>query len=425
MTARNYLPLKGIRILSFEIAFALPAGTRALSDLGADVIRVAPPGGNPLSRYISVIDGVFHGKPCISIDLTREEGREIAFKLAMKADVVCNNFRPTVMDKYGLGTARLRRSKPSLICLQLSGYGTPGPWSSFPAYGPSTEAAGGLNRLLVDEGEVPIRIGTGVFADQLSGRHAALAIVSALEKKRDTGLGASIDLSMTECITHLLGSLMVQAAVSGNIPRAQGNRDPRYAPQGVYPCKGDDEWIAISITSDNAWLRFVEIVGEDLLDSGLTLEERLRQHDQIDEVLADWTPARDKNELTSLLQEKGIAASPVRTTQDSAQDPQFKARGSLKAIKHRQPLLDRTTHPHPTLPWRIVGRNRKALTDFRNSGQDNETVLNRWLGLERRQVRKLERQGVLSDSGPVEIAVRRSANEIHDPDFGRKLGSTE
>jgi len=425
MTDRVYLPLKGVRILSFEIAFALPAGTRALSDLGAEVIRVAPPGGNPLSRYISVIDGVFHGKPCISIDLTSEEGREIAFKLAMKADVVCNNFRPTILDRYGLSTDRLRKSKPSLICLQLSGYGTPGPWSSFPAYGPSTEAAGGLNRLLVNEGEVPIRIGTGVFADQLSGRHAAMAIVSALEKKRKTGQGTSIDLSMTECITHLLGSLMVQATVSGEIPKKHGNRDPRYIPQGVYPCKGDDEWIAISITSDGKWLRFTEIVGKNLLDGKLTLEERHRDHDEIDAVLANWTSARDKDELTSLLQQRGIAASPVRTVQDSAQDPQFKARGSLKAIKHRQPLLERTSHPHPTLPWRIVGRRRKALTDFRNNGQDNETVLNRWLGIEPKVVRKLEKEGVLSDSGPVEIAVRRLANELHDPDFGRKLESSE
>jgi CoA:oxalate CoA-transferase len=131
MTSPVYLPLKGVRVLSFEIAFALPAGTRSLCDLGADVVRVAPPGGSAAASYISVVDGVFHGKPCISIDLTTEEGRELAFSLAMHADVVCNNFRPGVISKYGLDSQRLRAAKPDLIYLQLSGYGTPGPWSGF------------------------------------------------------------------------------------------------------------------------------------------------------------------------------------------------------------------------------------------------------------------------------------------------------
>ena len=164
MSNEVYAPLKGIRILSFELAFALPAGTRALHDLGAEVVRVTPPGGNNFGRYVSVSDGVFHGKSCISIDLTKQEGRDIAMSLAILADVVCNNFRPSVLTKYDLAAKVLRERKPELITLQMSGYGTPGPWSDFPAYGPSTEAAGGLNRLMVNEGEVPIRIGTGVFS---------------------------------------------------------------------------------------------------------------------------------------------------------------------------------------------------------------------------------------------------------------------
>ena len=169
MTARIYQPLKGIKVLSFELAFALPAGTRTLADLGAEVVRVARPDHNAFGNYISVIDGVFQSKPCIAIDLKTDRGQQLAFDLAMEADVVCNNYRPGVLDKFGLSAAALRQARPALIYLQLSGYGTPGPWSSYPAYGPSTEAAGGLNRLLVNEGEMPIRIGTGVFADQLAG----------------------------------------------------------------------------------------------------------------------------------------------------------------------------------------------------------------------------------------------------------------
>ena len=257
---RTYKPLDGIKVLSFELAFSLPAGTRALHDLGADVVRVSPPERRQ-DRYISVIDGVFHGKPCIAIDLTKARGRDLAFELAMQADVVCNNFRPRVLAKYGLGHADLRRARPELVCLQLSGYGTPGPWSDFPAFGPSTEAAGGMNRLMVDEGETPFRITTGVFADQLSGRYAALAVSAALRKRQETGEGATIDLSMTACITHFLGEAMTKASLIGQMPEFTGNRDPRFVPQGIYRAHGNDEWISISVTDDSAWLGLCNLIG--------------------------------------------------------------------------------------------------------------------------------------------------------------------
>lgn len=422
MTARVYLPLQGVRVLSFELAFALPAGTRVLSDLGAEVVRVARPGGNPFSRYISAVDGVFHGKPCIDIDLKTEKGQQLAFELAVKADVVCNNFRPGVLDKFGLDSARLRKAKPELIWLQLSGYGTPGPWSTFPAYGPSTEAAGGLNRLFVDEGEVPVRIGTGVFADQLSGRYAALALIAALEKKRETGKGATIDLSMTECITHMLGSLMVQAATTGSVPSAERNRHSRYVPQGVYPCSGEDEWLAISIGTQEAWQQLVALVADERLGKEMSIAERRTQHDDIDAVLCQWSMGQDKNVLANLLQRHGIAAAPVRTVQDSALDPQFKARGSLQQVRHSKPVMGYRSHPQPPLPWRIIGRKRKTLTDYRNNGGDNETVLNRWLGHDSTQVKDLVKAGVLSVTQSRTLDNRLWVTNRDDPDFASKLG---
>lgn len=420
MTAKTYKPLAGVRVLSFELAFALPAATRALYDLGAEVVRVARPDGNNFGRYVSVSDGVFLGKPCVAIDLTKEEGRKIAFDLALKADVVSNNFRPGVLEKYGLGAAALRTRKPELVWLQLSGYGTPGPFASYPAYGPSTEAAGGMNRLLVDEGEVPIRNGSGVFSDQLAGRYAALAIVSALEERSRSGRGATIDLSMTECITHLLGSIMVEALRTGQTPRAEKNRSEVFAPQGVYPCRGRDEWIAITIKTDRSWRAFAGLVGK-ALDSQMPVAQRHRNHDEIDRAIADWTRNQDKNELASLLQREGVAAGPVRTVQDAALDPQLRARKSLQMVRHQSPMLGHSAHPHPPLPWRVANRKKVEVTDYRNSGQDNESVLARWLGLAPARVRKLEQQGVLFNEGPVEITARKASGELYDPDFATKL----
>ena len=424
--ARTYLPLDGIKVLSFETAFALPAGTRALHDLGADVVRVASPGGNAFGRYVSVTDGVFHGKPCISIDLTHADGRQIAVDLALEADVVCNNFRPSVLEKYGLGAATLRGLKPELIVLQLSGYGTPGPWSNYPAYGPSTEAAGGMNKLMVEEEERPFRLQTGVFSDQLSGRHAAFAITSALLKRHETGVGASIDLSMTECITHLIGEEVVAASMNGGEltewqrqRRRHPNRDAEFAPQGIYPCRGDDEWVAIAITSEKTWRALAGLV--EGLDASADVAARRADHDAIDARIGAWTEPLAKDDVMHRLQALGIAASAVRTVRDSATDPQFSARQSLQMVQHKKPLLGYDAHPHPPLPWRVLGRLRRRLTDFRNSGQDNATVLARWLDYPRRRVNQLERNGALSRSDQLDMSVRQPTT-YHDPDFARIVG---
>ena len=419
---QTYKPLSGIKILSFELAFSLPAGTRALHDLGADVVRVSPP-ERQQDRYISVIDGVFHGKPCIAIDLTKEQGRDIALQLAMQADVVCNNFRPHVMAKYHLDEKRLRRAKPELICLQLSGYGTPGPWSDFPAFGPSTEAAGGMNRLMVDENETPFRISSGVFADQLSGRYAALAITAALQKRQESG-GATIDLSMTACITHLLGEAMTKASLQQRMPEFRGNRDPRFVPQGIYRTNGSDEWISISITSNDAWRRLCNLISNASLDPFTTKQERWVNHDVIDNVITAWSKKWDKDDLTRLLQSHSIAAAPVRTVVDSALDAQFWARGALQWVRHRRAKLGYKTHPHPPLPWRVIGRRRRRLTDYRHTGQDNARVLRRWLGMQGDVVKELEAAGVLCGEPPLQLT-QRPASRHRDPQHGTKLGLEE
>jgi CoA:oxalate CoA-transferase len=417
---RTFKPLAGIKVLSFELAFSLPAGTRALHDLGADVVRVSPP-ERQQDRYISVIDGVFHGKPCIAVDLTKARGRELAFDLAMQADVVCNNFRPSVLPKYGLSAQRLRTAKPELIYLQLSGYGTPGPWSDFPAFGPSTEAAGGMNHLMVDEGETPYRISTGVFADQLSGRYAALAITSALKKRADGEGGTTIDLSMAACITHLMGVAMTKSALTGATPAFRGNRDPRYVPQGIYRTAGQDEWVSICVTDDGAWRRLCAVIDDPMLDPNASRSSRWAMHDDIDKRIEAWSESQDKDELTARLQASAIAAAPVRTVADAALDEQLWARGALQMVRHRSPKLGYKTHPHPPLPWRVVGRGRRRLTDYRHTGQDNARVLKRWLGLGPAAIERLASEGVLCTEPPLDLQERPESPQ-RDPDHASKLG---
>src|SRR5579883_2742348 len=226
----GWMPLRGVRVLAFEGAFSLPSGTRLLADLGAEVVRVGRPGGE-YGSYIGVIDGIGLNKRSITVDLRTPEGNAVARRLVEKADMVCNNFTPRVMKQFGLDEPALRAIKPDLITLQLSGYGSPGPWQDFQAFGPSTEAAAGMNALMGMPADPPMRVGSGVFADQASGRFTAQALLDALEHRRRTGEGCCLDLSMTECIISLLGASIVYAARTGQAPARTGNRDPLAAPQ--------------------------------------------------------------------------------------------------------------------------------------------------------------------------------------------------
>lgn len=416
--APPFLPLRGVRVLAFEVAYSLPAGTRTLAELGAEVVRVVGPGRD--SFYIGVVDGVYFSKECVGIDLKSARGLELAKELVAKADVVCSNFVGGVMEKLGLGYDVLAALNPSVIALQLSGFGSPGPWSRYPAFGPSTEAAGGMNRLIGEDPEPPIRIGSGVFSDQLGGRFAALAIIAALEERRRTGQGRSMDLSMMEAISLLVGNTVADAALGIEPPRL-GNRDRDYAPQGIYRCRGEDDWIAITVKDDRAWnaLRATMGAAAPAASAFDTVEERREGHLAIDAAIDAWTAEFDKDELAARLQKLGIAAHAVARSRDPLFDPHLRERGLFKDVVHERPILGYAAHPHPTTPWFAIGYQRPKLSDIHFHGHDNIAVLNRWLGYEPEQVVLLEAEGALLRLSGVEVEDRRT--NYRDADFAEQL----
>jgi crotonobetainyl-CoA:carnitine CoA-transferase CaiB-like acyl-CoA transferase len=413
------LPLKGVRVLAFEVAYSLPAGTRTLAELGAEVVRVVGPGRD--SFYIGVVDGVYFSKECVGIDLKRPRGLEIAKELVARADVVCSNFVGGVMEKLGLGYDVLAQLNPSVIALQLSGFGAPGPWSTYPAFGPSTEAAGGMNRLIGEDPEPPIRIGSGVFSDQLGGRFAALALIAALEQRQRTGKGRYIDLSMVEAISLLVGNTVADAALGIEPPRL-GNRDRDFAPQGVYRCKGEDDWIAITVKDDRAWNALCAEMGAAAPadPSFSTVKGRRAGYAAIDAAIDVWTAAFDKDTLARRLQGRGIAAHGVAKSRDPLFDRHLRERGLFKQVAHERPILGYAAHPHPTTPWFAVGYGRPELGDIHFHGHDNVAVLDRWLGYEPEQVALLEAEGALIRLSGVEVEDRPT--NYRDADFAEQLG---
>lgn len=415
-----FLPLKGVRVLAFEVAYSLPAGTRTLAELGAEVVRVVGPGRD--SFYIGVVDGVYFSKECVGIDLKTARGLEVAKELVAKADVVCSNFVGGVMEKLGLGYEVLARLNPAVIALQLSGFGAPGPWSTYPAFGPSTEAAGGMNRLIGEDPEPPIRIGSGVFSDQLGGRFAALALISALEERQRTGKGRYIDLSMVEAISLLVGNTVADAALGIEPPRL-GNRDRDFAPQGIYRCKGEDDWIAITVKDDRAWDALRAEMGDAAPAAPWfdTVEARREGRQLIDAAIDAWTAEFDKDALAARLQRLGIAAHGVAKSRDPLFDRHLRERGLFKQVVHERPILGYGAHPHPTTPWFAVGYERPELGDIHFHGHDNIAVLDRWLGYEPEQVALLEAEGALLRLSGVEVEDRPT--NYRDADFAGQLGA--
>ena len=169
------------------------------------------------------------------------------------------------MPSFGLGADDLRAIKPDLIVLRLSGYGAPGPWTDFPAFAAATEAVAGLNSLQGNASDPPVRTGSGIFADQLSGMYAALAIVAALEHRQRTGRGRSSTWRWPSASTQMIGPAIMSTAMTGELPLRLGNRDPRLAPQGTYPCRGQDQWIALTVANDAQWSALVDLVDDERL----------------------------------------------------------------------------------------------------------------------------------------------------------------
>ncbi len=428
----QFRPLEGVRILSFEAAASLPAATRALADLGADVVRVAERPGT-YNQHLRLFDSTLINKQSIRLDLKEPRSLDLAKQLASVADVVCSNFRPSVMPRLGLDYETLRALKSDLIVLQLSGYGTPGPWQDFPAYGPSVEAAGGMNAKMGTANEPPLRVGGSVFADTLGGRYAALAICGALVQRDATGEGQYIDLSMYETIVSGVGDAVLRAARDGEAPARLGSRDELLAPQGIYPCLGDDEWVAITVATTSEWAALVDLIAAPSLadESYRDVEVRRRDHELIDGEITEWTSSRSKHEAAEALQARGIAAGPVLKSSEVASDEHHRARGFFQYVDHAQPLEGYGRHPHMTVPGRAEGFDRAALSDHNPDGSPAEQVLERWLGLSHQQIEALRAEGAVGELVPVLAADAPKPSwfggrdAAREPEFARRLGLGE
>lgn len=391
-------PLAGVRVLDFTWVVAGPIATRLLADLGADVIKVEPPWADRAGdRRGGLVGSLNRGKRSIVIDLRRPAGRDLARRLAARCDVVIDSFSARVMPALGLDFERLRALRPDIVCVRMTGFGLDGPDRDRVSFGPTLQALAGFTALMTGRGEPPAGFGHA-YADVAAGHMAAVATLAALRRRARTGEGQEIDLAQQETLLALIGPLLLARALDGAVsePVGNGSQEAPAAPHGVYPCAGDDRWIAIVVPDDETWRAFARVVGTGTWASDprfATTAGRLAHAPELDTLVESWTRARQAESIVARLQAAGVPAGRVTDAHDlCTSDPQLAARGyvvSVRTPEGRIVRLDGCPIVLSATPASVRGPGPLL-------GEHTDAVLSALLGLSAETVARLRAEGVVA-----------------------------
>ena len=413
-------PLHGLRVLDLTRVWAGPLAMRMLGDLGADVIKVEAAwarGPATRSARIARLTHLFpendagkrsynrnaafnkmnRNKRSVTLELSEPEARGIFEALVERADVVCDNFSPRVMPKLGLDPDRLRELNPGVIAVSMPGFGNSGPYRDRLAFGPLIESAMGLTSALGYRDGGPHRSGIA-WPDPMTALHTAVGTLAMLYGRSQSpeGRGGTVETPMVEAMATMFGDHILAAQLHRAAEPRRGNRHPHRAPQGCYPCVGEDRWIAISVESVREWLALCRMAGLAPRFASFSLRERQADEDRIDELLARWTRGRERDDLVARLHRAGLTAAPVADARDLAEDSFLEARGFWAEVDH--PEVGRRRYPG--LPIHLSATPPTYRRGAPCLGEHNREVLVEVLGFPAWRVDELERAGILTDTPP-------------------------
>lgn len=382
-------PLEGIRVADFSAFMAGPTCARWLADLGAEVIKVEPVGGEHMRVEPPLVDGhsryfghMNAGKRSVAMNLKDTETVALARELCLKSDVIIENFRPGVMTRLGLGAETLRASKPELVYCSISGFGQHSSISSMPAYAAIVQAASGFdmaNLRYQDESERPANQGIHI-ADMLTSVFAGFSIQTALLHRERTGQGSTIDVSLMDSMMNLL----VFETQNAQFPQA--NR-PRLAK----PLRTKDSFVLVSPTNDNNFQAICRCTGHEewLQDPALsTFEARYRNWDEFQRRIETWTRQHSAEDCERVLMAAGVPCSRYRTVEDTMSDPQFVERESYSTVTD-----EGGSFKVPNLPFMVDRCKPKAGLRVPRTGEDTRSVLEEMLDLRPEQIERLAAEG--------------------------------
>lgn len=401
------LPLDGIRVLDLTAWWAGPSGAGVLATLGADVTHVES------TRRIDgmrTTGGMFFGtkeqwweysafflaaninKTDVTLDLDRPEGRALALELAAQADVIIENFTPRVIEAFDLDWDVIRKVNPRAVMVRMPAFGLDGPWRDRPGFAQTMEQITGLAWMTGHPADQP-RIQRGP-CDPNGGLHAAFSALIGLAHRDRTGEGCLMEAPMFEAALNVAAEPVIEWSGNGLLVEREGNRSPYAAPQNLYPCRGTENWLAISCATDDQWRALARSIGrDDLADDPTlaTLVDRRRAHDRLDAAIAEWAADRDLSEAVEQLVAVGVPAAITRDNRRSASHPQNDWRGFCEMVEH--PVVG--VHPTPTLPFRFTSVDRWVRMPAPTLGQDNAEILGVRLGHTEAELAALEDAGVI------------------------------
>ncbi len=405
--------MRGIRVLDLTAVWAGPFATLLLADLGAEVICIESlqyfvrsvrgwimrptkeavakmgvfagayvdkdPGPRPWNRHAN-FNSLGRNKLSMTVDLKRPEGQEIFFRLVALSDVVVSNYATGTMDKLGIGYAVLKKVNPGMIVINMPSFGNTGPYREYRATGNHVEAFSGFTSL---RGYRNMDVSTNSMTfhmDAATGPGAVFGILSALIQRRKTGHGQFIDLSQQENMLPHLGEYLMDYQMNHRIHGPIGNRDFFGSVQGCYPCRGDDQWIVLTLRHDGDWQGLVRAANTPawVRDPRFaTTLSRLQHQDALDQAIATWTCNLAPAEAMQLLQQEGVPAGPVLDERAAYADPHLQARGFFVRLTHKEA----GTHDYPRYVWKYHNESQPEVHPPPCLGENNEYVYRHLLGV--------------------------------------------
>ena len=419
-TPSNRPALGGLRILDLSQVAAGPYATMFLGFMGAEVIKIESlsrmdinrgkarpspddlrvyPDGDPGEHPWNTTAHHVHrniNKRSLTLDLGAKRGKELFLELAKVCDVLVENYRGSVMDRLGLGYDVVSRLNPGLIYMKISSQGANGPEANYGSLGSTLEQTAGLASITGYDDGLPLMTNL-VYPDPVVGILSFGALMTALRRRLKTGSGCLVDLSQREVTTMLLGEAILDFSVTGRIAGTMGNRHRDMAPQGVYPCSGEDMWVAISVSSDEEWESLCRVMGRPHLASDSRFADpksRRNNHDDIDLVISTWTETQDHYQVMYLLQAQGVPAAPVLKGGEVIDDPHLESRGFWDVVNHPEA----GTYKQVTTPWLLSNSPRATSTPAPGLGEHNYQVLSGLLGLSKSEIDTLAQKGVIGNT---------------------------
>ena len=390
-------PLTHLRVIELGQLIAGPFCGQLMADMGADVIKVEPPGkGDPMrdwgrGDYPLWWTVCARNKRCVTANLRVPEGQGIVKRLVKEADFLLENFRPGTLEKWGLGYEELSKINPGLIMVRVSGYGQTGPYSTRAGYASVGEAMGGMRYLSGYPGMKTCRTGLSI-GDSLAATYACLGALAALEHRNKTGEGQVVDSAIYESVLNIMEATIPEYTISNYIRERSGSVLPNVAPSNVYDCK--DGSFIIGANQDTVFKRLCKAMGRPELaedERYATHIARGKNQEELDTLINDWTQTKTMVEVDELMIENGVPAGRVYRAPEMLADPHFQAREAIVKVPHEKWDNLQMQNVFPKLS-KTPGDIRWAGPDY---GEHTEEVYGELLGMSAEEISALREKNIL------------------------------